>query len=144
MVVYEKSIASSFQAVDDAVSEILAILVAKWPCLNKKIVFKVNFLLRELLNNAVEHGNKFSLDKKVMCRILHDGNYLILEVKDEGEGIILSNQTFDSDDADTLLRDRKRGFPLLIEMAYHVDVAGNQVKVILDLDQEEIEHGTNL
>ncbi len=68
---------------------------------------------------------------------------LILEVKDEGDGIILSNQTFDSDDADTLLRDRKRGFPLLIEMAYHVDVAGNQVKVILDLDQEEIEHGTN-
>ena len=39
MVVYEKSIASSFQAVDDAVSEILAILVAKWPWLNKKIVF---------------------------------------------------------------------------------------------------------
>lgn len=142
MVVYEKNIESSFQAVDDAVGEILNILTAKWPWLNKKIVFKINFLLRELLNNAVEHGNKFSLEKKVMCRILQDGNYLILEVKDEGDGIILSNQTFDSDDADILLRDRKRGFPLLIEMAFRVDVAGNQVNVILDLDQEEIENGT--
>lgn len=137
MIVYEKNIESSFQAVHEAVEEILPLLTVQWPWLDKNIVFKINFFLRELMNNAVEHGNKFNQEKKVLCRIIKDNHYLILEVTDEGEGIILSNQTFDSDDIDTILRDRNRGYQLLIEMALNVSVSGNQVKVVLDLNQEE-------
>lgn len=137
MILYEKKIESSFQAVHEAVEEILNLLTAQWSWLNKKIVFKINFLLREIMNNAVEHGNRFNQEKKVLCRIIKESNYLILEVTDEGEGIILSNQTFDSDDMDTILRDRNRGYQLLMEMALNVSVSGNQVKVVIDLNQEE-------
>ncbi|PKM94476.1 MAG: hypothetical protein CVU84_10435 [Firmicutes bacterium HGW-Firmicutes-1] len=137
MIVYEKNIESSFQAVHEAVEEILQLLTAQWSLLDKKIVFKINFLLREIMNNAVEHGNKFAPGKKVLCRIIKESPYLILEVTDEGEGIILPNQVFDSEDVDTILRDRNRGYQLLMEMALSVSVSGNQVKVVLDLSQEE-------
>lgn len=137
MIVYEKNIESTFQAVHEAVEEILQVLESQLPWLEKKILFKINFLLRELMNNAVEHGNKFNQEKRVMCRIKKEGQYLILEVTDEGAGIVLSNQTFDSDDADTILRNRHRGYPLLTEMAVNVTVLGNQVNVILDLNKGE-------
>ncbi len=133
----EKNIESSFQAVDDAVEEILQLLTTQLSWINKKILFKINFLLREMMNNAAEHGNKFNQKKKVVCRIQKEPHVLILEVTDEGEGILLSKQKFDSDDEDTILRDRNRGYPLLMEMALDVSVTGNQVRVVLDLNEEE-------
>lgn len=137
MIIYEKSIESSFQAVHEAVEEIIQLLTSQLSWLNKKIVFKINFLLREIMNNAVEHGNKFSHEKMVLCRISKESHDLILEVIDEGEGIVLSDQTFDTDDMDTILRNRNRGYPLLMEIASDVTVSGNQVTVVLDLNQEE-------
>ena len=137
MIVYEKNIDSSFQAVHESVEEIIQILTSKWVWLDTKVLFKINFLLREIMNNAVEHGNKFSSDKKVLCRIIKDDDKLILEVTDEGDGIIISTQSFNSDDNDDILRERNRGYPLLLEMALNVIISGNQVKVVIDLNQEE-------
>ena len=137
MIVFEKNVASTFQAVHEAVEEIMSFLKSQWPWLDKSILFKINFLLRELMNNAVEHGNKFSENKKVLCRILKENQFLVLEVTDEGDGIVLLDQSFPTDDAESLLRERNRGYQLLLEMALDVSVAGNQVKVILDLHPEQ-------
>ncbi len=49
--------------------------------------FVIQLLLREVLNNAVLHGNKGNPEKHVKCRVSFDDNYgMEIAVEDEGEG----------------------------------------------------------
>ena len=49
---------------------------------------KDNFLtcLHELIVNAIEHGNKFDLEKKVAVNLILAPKFIVAEVEDEGEG----------------------------------------------------------
>lgn len=136
MTIYEKEIPSSFDAVQYTVDEIDEILGEIIPAIPTHILFKIDFILRELLNNAVEHGNHFQEDKHVYCRIDCSDQQLTLQVSDEGEGFSVTKDTlstYDTDDTDILLRDRNRGYPLLLEMAKTVVVRGSKVLVTIDL-----------
>lgn len=141
MIVYEKFIDSTFQAANDAAIEIIEILKNRWPCLDSKMIFRINFVLRETLNNAVEHGNQFNKEKQVLCKVIKEPEHLILEIKDEGNGITIKDEFFDEEDNETLLRERKRGYQIINEMAFQVSIIGNCVKIILDLKQEECDNG---
>ena len=137
MLVYKETIDSTFQAVDDVVNKIHVHLIEKLPWINQKSRFQINFILREILNNAVEHGNQFHERKKVFLEIYLEDLFLKINVWDEGSGIKISDKEFDQNDADSLLRERQRGFQLLEKLAEHVEIKGNQVSITLQLYQEE-------
>lgn len=137
MLVYKETIDSTFQAVDDVVNKIHVHLIEKLPWINQKSRFQINFILREILNNAVEHGNQFNERKKVFLEIYLEDLFLKINVWDEGSGIKISDKEFDQNDVDSLLRERQRGFQLLEKLAEHVEIKGNQVSITLQLYQEE-------
>lgn len=134
VIIYERKLDSSFEAVDSSVEEIVQILKEK---MDSQLLFKVNFMLREILNNAVEHGNKFDTDKKVDCLILNEDDLFVFQVTDEGVGFEERENKEDVEgNVDTLLRERKRGYSTLKAMDFKVRVYGNSVRVTLKLNQE--------
>lgn len=144
MIVYEKEIDSSFQAVHETAVEVEKMLLSLGTWLDSSMRFTTIFILRELLNNAVEHGNHFDPQKKVFLSIIHKDYRLILKVRDEGEGIDLPENNYDTEDQDILLRTRNRGYQILTQLATELTVNDNQIEVILDFDQEEQNDDKNL
>lgn len=132
MIVYEKVFKSSFQAVDVAVMEIISALRDKCPHIDKSNLFKINFMMRELLNNAVEHGNKFDERKVVSCLVEYDSNSLKFQISDEGTGIEINTSIDMGDD----IRKRNRGYETIAEMDFEIDIRGNSVLITFDLDKE--------
>lgn len=82
---YESFIDSDLCSVESCVLNILDGLSKHIK--NDDVLYDVRLVLNELLINAVEHGNKFSKDKKVECRIGLGTDGLEIYVKDQGEGI---------------------------------------------------------
>lgn len=139
MIVYENKIASSFQAVDDAVNAILAQFREQGKLTDPHVLFKVSFMLREIMNNAVEHGNCFSPDKSVYVKAQYFPSHLMFEVSDEGEGIpfnFLNPRLGDGN----LLRERQRGIETIQDMAFALEIIHNRVLIRFELTQEA-QHG---
>ncbi len=94
----------------------------------------IKLALRELLNNAVEHGNKNNETAVVKCTLEHTGaNHYKMIVKDQGDGFHHKNIKWDipEDPAQT----RSRGLPLVNRFCDRVtfNKKGNQVTVHLSL-----------
>jgi len=97
----------------------------------------LNLVLRELLNNAIEHGNKEIHEKKVQCSVEHLGRKRFkIIVQDEGNG-------FDYEDIDWEIpldprQTRNRGFALINTFADQVKFndKGNQITVFMSLSRE--------
>ncbi len=138
MKVYEKSMPSTFHSVDEAVLEILDLLKTRAYVTDKHALFNIGFMLRELLNNAVEHGNRFSPEKEVHCEIIKKKRELAFVVRDEGGGFKWDAPSEVEVLPDDLLRERNRGFTTLLEMAFKIEVKGNQVVATMALKEEEI------
>lgn len=136
MIIFEKSIDSSYQAVDDTVNEILKVIHEKFEFMSKRLFFNIEFMLREILNNAVEHGNQFDLEKKVKCRIDYNAPVMSFRVKDEGPGITPDNLQREMNDPKSLLRDRSRGHQTLIDMDFILKIEGNEITILFNLNQE--------
>lgn len=136
MVFYEKTIESSFEAVNLVVTEAMIKIESNFNQLNKHILFNINFMMREILNNAVEHGNHFDVNKKVYFKILYESVLLTFIVKDEGLGFDINKISIDNSDKNSLLRERQRGYQTLEKMNFDIRVNKNEVTIILNLDQE--------
>lgn len=136
MRIFSGTIASSFNDVNFMVLDIIELLRTKCDIQLKELLFKISFMLREVLNNAVEHGNRFDTGKKVTCYVDYDAPFLNFIIQDEGGGVDLSMQPFDHQ-KDYLLRERHRGYALIQELNFLVEISGNQVSVKLDLTNME-------
>ena len=51
----------------------------------------IGLAAREILINAIKHGNRFDESKKVGLRLSTDSNVLTIDVTDQGEGFRLEN-----------------------------------------------------
>jgi serine/threonine-protein kinase RsbW len=51
----------------------------------------IGLAAREVLINAIKHGNRFDQSKKVGLRLSTDSNVLTIDVTDQGEGFRLEN-----------------------------------------------------
>lgn len=125
-------IESSFEAVDLLVSNAVQLLEEQIQNLTHSQIFNINFMLREILNNAVEHGNHFEKHKKVRCKISYEDQQLVFLVKDEGKGINLDDIPLKHEPKD-LLRQRNRGHETIREMAFDVFINQTEVTVILKI-----------
>lgn len=137
MVIFEGQIKSTFNAVDEVVKEIDDRIKSRFEFISRRLLFNIDFMLREILNNAVEHGNHFDEGKFVWCKVVYNVPKLHFTVIDEGKGFSTQDFHTESHDPKMLLRDRQRGHETLVEMDFDVTIEGNKVKVSLNLNQEE-------
>ncbi len=128
MEVYNRRLSSSFVAVDEGVHEILLAIKSQCGLQDRHSLFKINFMLRELLNNAVEHGNRFDENKVVHCLVTYEPPVLSIAISDQGEGINVE-KTICSD----IKRERQRGYPTLLEMGFSIDINQTTVTVKMNL-----------
>lgn len=81
-------IKSSMDAIENAVDFIQQFTFGLYPDMKNSRFFEYNLIIRELLTNAVKHGNKFSNEKtvKITAYTNPEKEYYGFCVLDEGEG----------------------------------------------------------
>lgn len=82
----------------------------------------VMLLITEATNNAIIHGNKFDKTKHATLLCTIDGDYLNIEVSDEGQGFN-PNAIPNPLDPENLLKPSGRGIFLIKNFADHVEYA---------------------
>ena len=84
----------------------------------------------EAVNNAILHGNKGDINKKVTVNIIADGNVLDITVTDEGEGFEYGNLP-DPTDPKNIENLHGRGVFLMRRLADSIEynTSGNEVKM---------------
>lgn len=126
MILYENQIKSSFKEVDKCVRSILILMGNHKSLSDESILFKVSFVLRELMNNSVEHGNHFDISKLITCKIYYEVPNLIIEISDEGNGFKQDNRynnlNFDK-------RERRRGLKLIEDLNFKVEIYESTIKL---------------
>lgn len=129
MHIFDKEIFSSFAEVDEVVKEALGELQKENIEGFEKAEFRINFMMREILNNAVEHGNHFDRTKKVQLTIEYINNVLFFKVVDEGKGIDKNRHGIN----DFVLRERNRGYEVIKNFEFDVVVEGSLVEISLNM-----------
>lgn len=137
MILYDQKIKSTFSFAAAAVDEITALLKETLH-LEKAVIFRISFMLRELINNAVEHGNQFDEEKEVHVQVIQNDKRMSFGVQDEGPGfeIDVIEQI-----PDQHLRVRNRGIILIREFGFDIEVSNRVVWVHMILKDEENNRG---
>ncbi len=135
-ILYDGEVASTFEAVDQIVRQIDQNIVQHCDRIGASTLFKINFMLREILNNAVEHGNHFDVDKTVHCRVEADREHVFFHITDQGSGVDLTCDPR-SEECEFRLETRRRGLATVRKLNFDVVVNGNTVTIAFDLRQGE-------
>lgn len=131
MLIYRDEIESTYERVDEVVREIVNRCKNMEELNIKSFLFKLSVVLRELLNNAVEHGNRFDPDKHIFCEIRYLKPTVEITVVDEGEGIGFDEALLLDEEA---LTQRSRGFKMLKKMDFEFQIDGSKVLVSYHLE----------
>lgn len=135
MRLFNGKISSNYRDVHLVVLDVVELLKLKCDLTDKNLLFTINFVLREVLNNAVEHGNRFDESKKINITVDYTPPKIIFIVQDEGDGFTMDEEHV-SQDVNYVLRERNRGMQLIRDMNFDVDVEHTQVKLVLDLKND--------
>lgn len=135
MRLFNGKISSNYRDVHLVVLDVVELLKLKCELTDKNLLFTINFVLREVLNNAVEHGNRFDEAKKINITVDYDPPKIVFIVQDEGDGFSM-NEDDVSQDVNYVLRERNRGMQLIRDMNFDVDVEHTQVRLVLDLKND--------
>ena len=82
---YKQEIASDTKFILPIVEEIICFL-KEYIVFSEELFFDVKVILNELMINAVIHGNKKNIEKKVLIKVgICDSNNLCIIIEDEGE-----------------------------------------------------------
>jgi serine/threonine-protein kinase RsbW len=128
----ETLLESTLDSVDEA--ETLVIDVATKAGLPEDDLHKLGMAVREAMVNAVVHGNRYSLKKKVHLGIENDSDRLTVTITDEGDGFDFAHLP-DPLAEENLLRQSGRGMLLIRAFVdeVHLDVApplGTRIRMI--------------
>jgi serine/threonine-protein kinase RsbW len=82
--VVEITIASSLELID--IATLTADHLAKLCGFDEEEQYRINLAVRESVANAIEHGNKYNLEKNVELRFCLTSETLSLSVRDHGAG----------------------------------------------------------
>jgi serine/threonine-protein kinase RsbW len=97
---------STLESVDRA--EEMVVEAAKRAAINEDDALSLGMAVRECTVNAVVHGNRYNVNKKVHLTIARTSDQLIIKVADEGEGFELADLP-DPVAEENLLRHSGRG-----------------------------------
>lgn len=98
-------------------------------------------VLRELLNNAIEHGNYNISDRTVLCRIEHIGDKRFkITVQDEGKGFDYNNLVMALPENPRQIRNR--GYALINAFSDQIDFndTGNRITTYITFMEETTYH----
>lgn len=105
---YQGDFYSTYEEVDSEVRKICRMLGEQRYRFTRSFIFLLDFTLRELFNNAVEHGNLLHQNAKVRVWICYHDQTLEIKVGDAGKGFELTPLTTVSPSEDYLPQ-RNRG-----------------------------------
>lgn len=133
---YNSQFQSDFNNVDTQVRKACAELSIQRVKPTSEFLFIIDYALRELLNNAVEHGNQMSRDKTVRFRIILSRDELAVDVWDEGTGFDLYRFLEETKDTGTL-RTRKRGLKSVRELGFWLTADHGHVRAVYPLKEDK-------
>lgn len=125
MIIFDQKIKSTFEAAAATVDQITGLLKESY-ALDKAVLFRISFMLREIINNSVEHGNQFDENKLIHVQVVIEANRVSFRVEDEGKGFTM--QVLEQA-PDHHLRVRNRGIYLIKEFGFEIEVSGQVVHV---------------
>ena len=125
MIVFDQKIKSTFEMAAATVDQITSLLRDSY-ALDKAVIFRISFMLREIINNSVEHGNQFDEDKLIHVQVAVESNRVSFRVEDEGKGFTLKVL---EQAPDHYLRVRNRGIYLIKEFGFEIEVSGQVVHI---------------
>lgn len=131
MIIYNEKIRSSFKDVDVTVRHILVVMKEHQALSDDTLLFKVSFVLRELMNNSVEHGNCFDVNKHIKCHVAYDAPNLCIEISDEGKGFVRNDGYYKALDNDK--RERRRGLKLIEELDFDIEIEQSTIRLNIDV-----------
>lgn len=126
------TIYSTYAEVDCAVEKILEFIRTECGVSDNHGVFILNFVLRELLNNAVEHGNGFLEDKKVCCEVVYEKDILKFDISDEGRGFDI-DEVIGRDVFENIEGTRGRGIAMIKKIGFDLKIASSHIIADIDL-----------
>jgi serine/threonine-protein kinase RsbW len=80
----ERFLDSNLESVDRA--EEIAIEMAKRAGFDEDELLKIGMAVRESMVNAIVHGNRYNVNKKVRFSVIKNSERLTVQIADEGEG----------------------------------------------------------
>src|SRR5881227_235222 len=106
----DKVLESTLDSVDVAESDVL--VLAERAGFGEDYLHKIGMAVRECMVNAVVHGNRYNVNKKVHVSVTVSPDKFTIRIADEGEGFDLSNLQ-DPLAEENLLRHSGRGIFLI-------------------------------
>ena len=99
-------------------------------------VFGIKLALEEAMTNAVRHGNRYDVNKKIRVRYAVTPRRVVIMVADEGPGF-MPEHVPDCTQAEYLERPNGRGLMLIRAYMTHVSYneAGNEVCMVKENEQ---------
>lgn len=119
----EKKVHSDIKDVKNIVEEILQNIR---DILNENTFFNTKIILSELIINGVLHGNKQDINKNLFVKVMINKSCIIIEVTDEGSGIIYKHKSFGDYD----FCESGRGLMLVEGLSDKFTIDGNRVTCI--------------
>ncbi len=126
MMVYDNYIQSDFKLMLRTRDEILEVLAGDIH--DASVLFNTKLVLDELMSNAIKHGNKNEIHKKVHLNVEVHHQCLVIQVMDEGEGLAdvgLPHESFASMD------EFGRGLMIVNALADELSIQNNRVRAVL-------------
>jgi serine/threonine-protein kinase RsbW len=130
----ETALDSTLESVDAA--ETLVLDVAEGSGFQEEDLHKIGMAVREAMVNAVVHGNRYNLKKKVHLSVTFDQDRLSIRIADEGEGFEPKDLP-DPLAEENLLRQSGRGLLLIKAFVDEFDMSkgepplGTEVKLVV-------------
>jgi len=134
LIIINQKIASSFTAVDACVNKIILIMEGVDDLSDGGLLFRTSFVLREILNNAVEHGNHFDESKCIDCYVVYEAPHLKIKIQDEGNGFHVDEAYYSTLENDK--RERHRGLKLIEELKFEIHVHKNTFKLKTNVNEK--------
>lgn len=102
--------------------------------LNRYIVddtklFEIKLIVNELIINGAIHGNRMSDNKSVYLNIDYRDDMLLIRVKDEGNGIVFSEEDYDP----SKMMSHGRGLILVNGLVDELEMKKNVIRAIINI-----------
>ena len=126
MMVYNNYIQSDFKLMLRTRDEILDVLAGDID--DESVLFNTKLVLDELMSNAIKHGNKNELYRRVHLNVEVHNKSLVIQVMDEGDGLAdvsIAHKTFASMD------EFGRGLMIVNALADELSIQQNRVRAVL-------------
>ena len=121
---------------DDVIIQVASIILHLDQEIGEYNRFALDLVLREVLNNAVIHGNKADSEKSISLKLKAEAGQFRIVVEDEGDGFDWQSTIYgDADPQD----DHGRGFPIFHSYCNEVELneKGNRVSLTLDIKKSK-------